>query len=91
MSILLNSIKGDLGLTDLEAGLMHGPAFALFYVAFGLPIARAADRFNRVNIISVAIALWSGMTALCGAAGNFIQLALARMGVGIGEAGCEVS
>jgi MFS family permease len=88
MSILLNSIKGDLGLTDLEAGLMHGPAFALFYVAFGLPIARAADRFNRVNIISVAIALWSGMTALCGAAGNFIQLALARMGVGIGEAGC---
>lgn len=88
MSILLNSIKGDLGLSDLEAGLMHGPAFALFYVFFGLPIARAADRSNRVNIISIAIGLWSAMTALCGAAQNFIHLALARMGVGIGEAGC---
>ena len=88
MSILLNSIKMDLGLSDLEAGLMHGPAFALFYVAFGLPIARAADKSNRVNIISIAIALWSAMTALCGLAQNFIQLAAARMGVGIGEAGC---
>ena len=88
MSILLNSIKHDLGLTDFQAGLMHGPAFALFYVFFGLPIARAADKYNRVNIIAIALTLWSTMTALCGIAQNFAQLGLARMGVGIGEAGC---
>ena len=88
MAILLNSIKYDLGLSDFQAGLMHGPAFALFYVFFGLPIARAADKHNRVNIISIALVVWSAMTALCGMAQNFLHLALARMGVGIGEAGC---
>jgi len=88
MSILLNSIKYDLGLTDFQAGLMHGPAFAFFYVVFGLPIARAADKYNRVNIIAAALTVWSAMTALCGMAQNFTQLALARMGVGVGEAGC---
>ncbi len=88
MSILLNSIKADLGLSDFEAGLMHGFAFAVFYVTLGLPIARAADRMNRVNIISLALVAWSAMTAFCGLAQNFTQLLIARMGVGIGEAGC---
>ena len=75
MAILLNSIKYDLGLTDFQAGLMHGPAFAFFYVLFGLPIARAADKHNRVNIIAAALTVWSAMTALCGMAQNFVQLA----------------
>src|SRR3546814_9475492 len=66
---------------------MGGLAFALFYTGLGIPIAWLADRKSRVTIISVSLALWSGFTALCGFAGNFWQLFLARMGVGIGEAG----
>ena len=89
IAILSPSIKADLGLSDTELGLLKGFAFALFYALFGFPIARLADRKNRVTIISVTIALWSGMTALCGAAQNFSQLLLARMGVGVGEAGCS--
>src|SRR3546814_3629034 len=80
-------IKKDLGLSDGQLGLMGGLAFALFYTGLGIPIAWLADRKSRVTIISVSLALWSGFTALCGFAGNFWQLFLARMGVGIGEAG----
>ncbi|MDX1580144.1 MAG: MFS transporter, partial [Alphaproteobacteria bacterium] len=88
VAILLNSITQDLKLSDTQAGLMAGFAFAIFYATLGLPIARVADRTNRMNIITIALALWSAMTALCGLAQNFWQLLLARMGVGVGEAGC---
>ncbi|PWG03965.1 spinster family MFS transporter [Sphingosinicella humi] len=87
VSILAEPIKKDLGLTDGQLGLMGGLAFALFYTGLGIPIAWLADRKSRVTIISVSLALWSGFTALCGFAGNFWQLFLARMGVGVGEAG----
>ena len=87
VSILAEPIKKDLGLSDGQLGLMGGLAFALFYTGLGIPIAWLADRKSRVTIISVSLALWSGFTALCGFAGNFWQLVLARMGVGVGEAG----
>lgn len=88
MAILLNSITQDLHLSDTQAGAMSGFAFAIFYATLGLPIARISDRRNRVNIMTVAIAVWSAMTAVCGLAQNFTQLLLARMAVGVGEAGC---
>lgn len=81
-------IKRDLNLTDFQLGLIGGPAFALLYVLGALPIARLAERGNRVTIISLAFAAWSGMMALCGLANSFIHLLLARAGVSIGEAGC---
>jgi len=83
------AIIEDLGLSDFEFGLLGGAAFALFYAAFGLPIAWLAERFSRVNIIAVCIALWSAMTALSGLAPNYAQLLIYRMGVGIGEGGCS--
>lgn len=90
VNILAEPISKDLGLSDTQIGLMTGLAFALFYTVLGLPIARYADRptTNRVGLISVALAIWSGMTVLCGYAQNFVQLLLARIGVGVGEAGC---
>ncbi|MEM9621951.1 MAG: MFS transporter [Pseudomonadota bacterium] len=88
VTILAEPIKVDLGLNDTQIGLMTGLAFALFYTVLGIPIARLADRANRVSIISVALVVWSGMTALCGLAQNFTQMLAARIGVGVGEAGC---
>ena len=90
VNILAEPIKRDLGLSDTQIGLMTGLAFALFYTFLGIPIARYADnpRSSRVGLISVSLAFWSGMTALCGMAQNFVQLLLARVGVGVGEAGC---
>ncbi len=85
--ILQESIKQELNLSDTQLGLMSGFTFAIFYVSFGIPIARLADRGNRRNIIAVSLTVWSAMTALSGMAQNFIQLLLARVGVGIGEAG----
>lgn len=85
--ILQPLIKADLGLNDTQLGLLSGFSFAIFYTTLGIPIARLADRFNRRNIISIALAVWSGMTALSGMAQNFGQLLAARMGVGVGEAG----
>ena len=87
LAILAQSIKTDLGLTDTQIGLLSGLAFGIFYATLGIPIARLADRHSRVNIISICLAIWSAMTALSGLAGNFWQLLLARIGVGIGEAG----
>jgi MFS family permease len=87
LGILAGSIKQDLGLTDTQLGLMGGLAFALFYTALGIPIAWLADRGSRTWIMTGALALWSGFTALCGLAGGFWQLFLCRMGVGVGEAG----
>jgi MFS family permease len=87
MGILAPFIQKDLGLTNTELGLLIGLAFAVFYTFVAIPIAWLADRFNRVNILSIALATWSAFTALTGLANNFLQVALARMGVGIGEAG----
>lgn len=88
INILVEPIKRDLRLSDLEIGLLTGIAFALLYATMGIPIARIAEKRNRISIISLALAVWSAMTMLCGAAQNFLQLFLARIGVGIGEAGC---
>ena len=90
VNILAEPIKRDLGLSDTQLGLLAGPAFAVFYAVLGIPIARYADRAgtNRVWLISLCLAVWSAMTAICGVAQNFLQLALARVGVGVGEAGC---
>ena len=87
VGILAVPIKADLGLTDTQLGLMGGLAFALFYTALGIPIAMLADRRSRTTIMTVALLFWSAMTAVCGFAQNFWQLFLARLGVGVGEAG----
>ena len=87
VGILAVPIKADLGLTDTQLGLMGGLAFALFYTLLGIPIALFADRSNRTRIITIALVVWSAMTAVCGLAQNFWQLFLARLGVGVGEAG----
>ena len=90
VNILAEPISQELGLSDTQIGLMTGIAFAAFYTILGIPIARYADRpsSNRVRLISVSLVVWSAMTALCGVAQNFVQLLLARIGVGVGEAGC---
>ena len=90
LNILAEPIKAELKLSDTQLGLLAGPAFAVFYAVLGIPIARYADRgsTNRVTLISLSLAVWSAMTALCGLANNFVQMALARIGVGVGEAGC---
>jgi MFS family permease len=87
LSVLLPSIKADLALSDGQVGLLVGFAFALFYAICGIPIARYADRGIRRNVIAISLTVWSIMTALSGAAQNFWQLFMARVGVGAGEAG----
>ena len=87
MGILLEPIKRDLGVSDTQMGFLVGFTFALFYASMGIPIAMLADRRNRRNIIATAVAFWSAMTVACGYAQSFVQLTLARIGVGIGEAG----
>ena len=87
LAILAPAIKLDLNLTDTEIGALSGIAFGIFYATLGIPIARLADRYSRVNIISICLVIWSLMTALSGLAVNFWQLLIARIGVGIGEAG----
>lgn len=87
IGVLLEPIKAEFGVSDTMLGLLTGLAFAIFYVTVGLPIAWLADRGNRKKIIVWSLTVWSIMTALCGVAQNFWQLALARVGVGAGEAG----
>jgi predicted MFS family arabinose efflux permease len=89
LSILQEPIKQELLLSDGQLGLLTGFAFAIFYVTAGIPIASLADRSNRRNIIANVLALWSAMTALSGLAQNYWQLLAARIGVGVGEAGCS--
>jgi MFS family permease len=84
---LMEPIKHELALSDSQLGFLAGPALVLFYATLGIPIARWADRSNRVNIISTAVALWSAIVMCSAAVGKFWQFALARVGVGIGEAG----
>ncbi|WP_439567422.1 spinster family MFS transporter [Sphingopyxis sp.] len=88
VTILVEPMKVDLNLADWQIGMISGLAFALFYTLLGIPLARIADRGNRVGMIAVALFVWSGFTALCGVARNFTELLLARIGVGVGEAGC---
>lgn len=85
--ILIEPIKADLGISDGQIGLLTGLGFAAVYATLGIPIAMWADRGNRRNILALALTIWSGMTALSGFAQSFWQLLLARMGVGVGEAG----
>lgn len=87
INILAESIKRDLVISDAQLGLLTGTAFGLFYAVMGIPIARLTDRANRVNVLAAAIFVWSSFTALCGFATNFLQLFLARLGVGVAEAG----
>jgi len=89
LSILLQPVKDDLGLSDTAMGMLTGFAFAAFYATLGIPIARFADRSNRRNLVAWALGIWSLMTALSGLAQNFWHLLAARIGVGIGEAGCS--
>ena len=89
LSILLEPIKHDLELSDGELGLLGGLAFAMFYATLGIPIAALADRWSRVKVLAISMVIWSAMTALCGLAGGFISLLLARIGVGVGEAGAS--
>jgi len=87
ISTLIEPIRLELHLSDSGIAFLTGVALALFYVTVGIPVALLADRANRRNILAISLALWSGMTALCGLAQNYVQLLLARFGVGIGEAG----
>lgn len=89
MGVVGQAIIRDLELSDLQFGLLGGVAFAIFYSAFGIPLAWLAERRNRVALISISVALWSAMTMLCGVAQSYWQLLLFRMGVGVGEAGCS--
>jgi MFS family permease len=89
LSILIEPVKQELGLSDTQIGLLTGFAFALFYATLGIPIARLADRSSRRNLVAASVGIWSAMTALCGVAQNFWHLLAARIGVGVGEAGCS--
>ena len=89
LNILAEPIKRELHLADWQIGALSGFTFVLFYAFFGIPIARAAEQSHRPRIIAAAMAIWSGFTVLSGLASNFLWLGIARMGVGIGEAGCS--
>ena len=89
LAILLPPIKAEFMVDDWVLGMLHGTSFALFYATLGIPIALLGDRFNRRNLVAISLAIWSGMTALSGMAANIVHLSLARIGVGIGEAGCS--
>lgn len=86
LSILAEDIKHDLQLTDADLGFLFGTAFAVFYAVFGIPLGRLADSWYRGRLIAIGLTLWSAMTALSGLSSSFVQLAVARIGVGIGEA-----
>jgi MFS family permease len=83
ISILAEDIKGDLSLSDTQLGLLTGLAFAVFYAGLGVPVTRLSERKDRISIVSVCVAIWSVMTSAGAFAGNFVQLAFARAGVGI--------
>jgi len=87
LSLLLEPIKADLGISDAELGLLNGVAFGLFYAAMGLPLGWLADRWSRKGTIILGVGIWTVATAACGLASNFLQLLIARIWVGAGEAG----
>lgn len=86
LSILANDIKADLGVDDAYLGFLYGTAFAIFYALFGIPLGKLADSWKRVRLMTIGLTLWSAMTALSGFAQNAVQLTVARIGVGVGEA-----
>ena len=85
MTILLEPIKAEFGASDTAMGFLTGFAFAIFYAVLGIPVARLADRWSRRNVLAISMVIWSAMTAACGMAGSFWQMAVLR--VGVGEAG----
>jgi MFS family permease len=87
LSLLVPSIKRDLGVSDTQIGLLQGLAFALFYTFMGLPLGRMADNYSRRNLIAASVVIWSIFTSMCAATKSFFTLFLARIGVGVGEAG----
>jgi MFS family permease len=91
LSILAEDIKRDLGLDDAQIGFLYGTAFAVFYALFGIPLGRLADNWIRVRLLSLGLFVWSGMTAMSGLSQSFMQLSLARIGVGVGEASASPS
>ena len=91
VGVLAEPIRETFGLDDFTMGMLSGPAFAIMYTLLGIPFAMLAERRSRTWIIAWAMAAWSAMTAACGIAQNATQFALARVGVGIGEAGCSTA
>lgn len=91
MALMIEPIKHDLGLSDTQVSLIHGLAFTILYITIGLPLGRLADFWNRRNLAAISVVTWSVMTGLCGMASSFGQLFVARMGVGVGEAGLSPS
>jgi MFS family permease len=89
VAILVEPIRKEFALQDWHMGLLSGLAFAAFYTTLGLPLARLADRNNRVNIMAVSLLVWSAFTGLTGLARTFVHLVIARIGVAVGEAGCN--
>ncbi|MDP3867538.1 MFS transporter [Phenylobacterium sp.] len=87
LTLLVEPVRRDLAITDTQFSLLSGLAFTLFYTLMGIPLAWMADRGSRRNLIMLSVAVWSAMTAACGMANSFLTLFLARVGVGIGEAG----
>ncbi|HJY38703.1 MAG TPA: MFS transporter, partial [Steroidobacteraceae bacterium] len=88
-AVLVEPIRAEFGVLDWHMGLLTGPAFALFYTVVGVPLARLADRYNRVNIIAISLLAWSVFTGLTGVAKTFLHMVIARVGVAVGEAGCN--
>lgn len=91
MNLLLDPIKADMHLTDTQVSLLAGAGFAVFYVLMGIPLGRLSDSKSRVKLIAGGLAVWSIMTSVCGLSKNYLQLMLARMGVGVGEAALSPS
>ncbi len=89
LTILVQPIKEEFGVSDTAMGFLTGTAFALFYATLGIPIARLADKYTRRTIVAIALALWSAMTALSGMVTSFLQMAICRIGVAVGEAGAS--
>ena len=87
VGILQEPVRLEFGLSDFQLGLLGGPAFAILYSLLSIPVARIADRSNRIAVVAIALGAWSTFTAICGFAGSYLQLLLARLGVSIGEAG----
>ncbi|MDB5685603.1 MAG: hypothetical protein JWR77_192 [Rhizorhabdus sp.] len=87
IGIVQEPIKLEFGLSDFQLGLLGGPAFAILYSLMTIPIARIADRANRIAIVSIALGVWSALTATCGLASSYVQLLMARIGISMGEAG----
>jgi MFS family permease len=87
VTTVMEPMRLDLHLSDSGVAFLTGPPLALFYVTLGIPIAWLADNANRRNILCAALIIWSGMTALCGMSGTYVQFLFGRIGVGVGEAG----